>query len=525
MSSDIQIRKAILPMDIQAYTGIPWNLFSATWQGEIAGIYGTRLLQDLARIIGYYLVYEKGAEFFLEGSNGDYTPADLPFVRSASLIDKQARFMFGKPAEFIVSSSDPEDDSEITKKSISLLQTLLDNVMEKGSFADKCLKGFKDACIGERVAITLDFNPGNITIKFLQSFAFVYELDEFENLSKLVTFYTINDSMDKTEQRIYKKKWEMNDQGFCQITEEIFDGNGVVIEEVTAPNITKFEYIPGCVILNDGLTGDQDGESDIKHLARYEEWYSKLANADIDAGRQGMNPVRWAKDLDPESTKDLSIAPGAFWDVTSDQEVIGENGNGKGELGVLETAMNYSDPMAKTLDRIASAMNEDVDVPNINADSMKGVITSGKTLKAIYWPLTVRCDEKLIAWKPALRFVANTIIEGARLYPESTTRYLKEPLPDIEYTLTVSNPYPLPEDEAEEKGVDLQEVNNLTMSRKTYMIKWQKITSKEADKELEQIMLEKQMLENSFTQSMSAASGSRVAQIGGESNDEVDTMD
>lgn len=516
MSTERLERRVVTPMDVSAYTGIPWNLFSNAWQNEVAGIYGQRLLENLARIIGYYFVYEKGAEFFLEGSNGDYTPADLAFTRSASLINKQARFMFGSPVQFIIAGENPDDDSDAIKQQISALQTLVDNVMEKGSFADKCLKGFKDACIGERVAVTLDFNPGNITIKFLPSYAFIYEMDQYENLSKIVTFFTVDDNVEKDLQRIYKKRWMMNNNGFCEITEEIFDGNGLVVEEISKPLVTKFTYIPAWVILNDGLTGDEDGESDIKHLGRYEEWYSKLANADIDAGRQGMNPVRWAKDLSPESTAGLSIAPGAFWDVTSDQEIIGTDGSGKGELGVLETAMNYSEPLSNTLERIASAMNEDVDVPNISADSMTGTLTSGKALKAIYWPLSVRCDEKMIAWKPALRFIANTIIEGARLYPESAKPYSENPITDVKYTLVVENPYSLPEDVIEEKTIDLQGVNAQVMSRKKYIIKWQKVTNKEADKELEQIMLEKQMLEGGFTQAMAGAAGSAIAPAEGE---------
>jgi hypothetical protein len=489
-------------VDYQNYTGVPFGLIQKEYTEEISGIYGSKLLQDLGRVIGYYDIYERGADFFTEGSNGDYVPANLRYMRSANLIDKEARFAFGKPAEFIVTPADTDDESETTKANISILQDLLDGVMEQGSFADKCLKGFKDACIGERVAVVLDFNPEGITIKFLPSFSFIYERDSYERLTKLITFYTIKDSQNKTEQRVYKKKWELVG-GVCHVLEQVYNGAGQMLETLY-DETTAFTFLPCWVILNDGLTGDENGVSDIARLQNYEAWYSKLANADIDAGRQGMNPVRWARDMSPDSTENLSIAAGAFWDMASSPD----NEDGKsGEVGVLETSMNYSEPLGKTLDRIATGMNDTLDVPNINADSMTGVITSGKTLKAIYWPLQLRCDEKMIAWIPALRFVANTIIVGAKHYPDSAKLYITDPVPDFEYTLSVENPYSLPEDDTEEKTTDLQQVNAQTMSRKTFIKKWQRLTDKEADRELEQIAREQQLLENSMMQPLFSSAG------------------
>ena len=63
----------------------------------------------------------------------------------------------------------------------------------------------------------------------------------------------------------------------------------------------------------------------------------------------------------------------------------------------------------------------------------------------------------------------------------------------------MENQYPLPEDEAEEKVIDLQEVNNQTMSKKSYMKKWRNLTDEEADQELEQIARERELLEDSFS--------------------------
>jgi len=82
-------------------------------------------------------------------------------------------------------------------------------------------------------------------------------------------------------------------------------------------------------------------------------------------------------------------------------------------VGTLENSMNYSVPLKTTLDRIKTSAYEQVDVPNITLESMTGVITSGKSLKAIYWSLIVRCKEKMKVWGPQLRHLVKIIIDGS----------------------------------------------------------------------------------------------------------------
>ena len=162
--------------------------------------------------------------------------------------------------------------------------------------------------------------------------------------------------------------------------------------------------------------------------------------------------------------------------------------------------MNYSTALGTTLDRIKNTMYEQCAVPNVSPEALKGVVSSGKTLKAIYWDLIVRCDEKMLAWRPALQFLGKCIIEGVRLYPKAGQFYIDEALPDIGYTIRVDNQYSLPEDEQEEKQTDLAEVTAQTMSRKSYMKKWRNLTDDEAEEELRQIALERQILEDAFTE-------------------------
>lgn len=467
---------------------------------ELAGVYGSRVLADIQQILGYYQIYEHGAPFVSEGSNGDYIPSDLRYKDARKLINKEARFLFSKHPDIQVDVPFVNDSqAEQAKSAASDLQSYVDRVIDQNNFYLKLVKAARDCFIGKRVAYFINFNEETrkISIDFVPSTEFVYEteLDDVEKLSKIVTFYTIYDAESRTQQRIYKKKYWMKD-GVCWLFEAIYDGAGQLIEELTPERPTQFSYIPAGVIINDGLTGDMDGVSEIEQLAEFESWYNRMSSADIDAERQGMNPTRYAIDADPNTTKNLSIAAGSFWDLASDPNSPKEGVTA--QVGVIETSMGYSSSLDSTLGRIRSAMYESVDVPDTSAEALKGVVSSGKTLKAIYWSLIVRCDEKMLTWRPAISRIVDTLIDGGKLYPLSASAYAKESLPDVEYTITVDNQYPLPEDETEEKTIDMQEVNNQVMSKLSYMKKWRGLTDDEAQLELEQIAREREMLEDSY---------------------------
>lgn len=480
---------------VAAALRVPFSLISA----EVEGLYGSQVLAEMAQIIGYYDVYEKGASFKTEGSKGDYTPSDLKFKQVASLINKEARFLFSHSPDLWVDVP-PGENKEEAKEANTILQNLVDRVLEKNHFKSKLLKAAKDCFIGKRVAYFVNFNEekGTIKVNFIPSLEFVYETDEDDTdlITKLVAFYTVVDHQSKAQQRIYKKKYWMHEDGYCWISEAIYDGHGTLLEELTPERATKFQYIPAGVVVNDGLTGDLMGESEVNSLEDFESWFSRLSNADMDAERQGMNPVRWARDMNPASTKNLSIAAGAFWDLQTDQN----SAEGvTGEVGVLETSMNYTNAISSTLSRIKSSMYDTLDMPDVSPEALKGVVSSGKTLKAIYWGLIVRCDEKMLAWRPAIENILRIIIDGAKLYPGSAQSFVSEPIPEVEFEVRVDNQYPLPEDESEEKQTDLAEVTAQTMSKKAYMKKWRNLTDEEADAELQQIAKERELLEDSFS--------------------------
>lgn len=491
---------------VVSFIDIPYFLYD----DEISSSEKSKYTSEIKEIKKYYKNYKKGVSFIPEGSNGDYVPSDLRYKKSAMIMNKEARFLFSNPPTFNVNADDVDGKF---KKENAIVQEFLDKVLEKNHFNANILKALKDCFIGKRIAIVLNFNEiSGITITFLNSLEFVYKTSNRggNELSKFVTFYNMNETDSLKEQRWFKKIYVKEEDG-VYVEENIYSGSGQLIESITPKTKIKFDYIPAVVILNDGLIGDKKGESELSCLINYEKNYSRLANADMDAERKSMNPIRYTVDASQDSTKKLSISPGSYWDIQSDEE---KPETRTAKVGIIEPNMNYSSALKTTLDRIENEMFAELDVPNINSEQLAGVITSGKTIEALYWGLTVRCDEKMLAWGDALKTIAYAIIEGGILYPNCISKYTDESaLPDIPVRVVVENNYPLPEDVQEEKTMDITEVESNVMSRKAYLKKWRGLTDKEADQELEQIRREKEMLEDSYSSNF-------VSDVTGNSNQE-----
>lgn len=480
------------PEALTAYRKIPYALIRAELNLD-----SDAALQEFTDICKYYKVYNKGKDFTVEGSNGDYIPARLKYKMAYNLINKEARFLFAERPDIKIKAKGVLGTvTEETQNSLTKMSELINEVLDKNKFEDILLKAAKDSFIGKRVAGLVNFNEEDgITITFLNSLQFIYEMkpNNPNVLSKFICWTIIKNSINNIEKRIFKKKFTLEDDGKVYVEEIIYDGAGVEVEVVTEKQPILLDFIPAVIILNDGLSGDILGESEVELLMYDEEWYSKLSNADNDAQRKSMNPTKYTVDMESNSTKNLSTAAGSYWDLGSDQNLE----NPKPMVGLLEPEMSYSESLKTTLDRIKTSAYETVDVPNVTNESLSGVITSGKALKAIYWPLIIRCKEKMKVWGPALSTMVDIIIKGAAIYPKCADRYINTQLNLVDYIVIIEQNTPLPEDENEEKTINLAEVEALVMSKKTYMQRWYGLTDDEVNRELQQIALERQILEDS----------------------------
>lgn len=468
------------------------NSYQEFVTAELAGLYGSAVLQEMNDILRLYDIYEGRENFIDKSEEKDYTQTEKRTNLIKKLIKEESRFLFGKTPELYIQ---PKNDTDADKDKAGEINLYLNKILKDNLFSEKLVKGARDCFIGKRAAIKLYANQDTkeLRIMFLPSLEFIYESDE-ENpneLKKIIFFYQTNKEVERDKQRIWKQKYEMID-GRCILNEGIYNGNGILIEPINVDIDLQLSGIPCYVIINDGLSGDPFGESDVKELLDNQIQYNRLSSEDVDTLRKGMDRIIYGVDIDPEASEKFKLKPGAFWDVPTDPTAEGKQAT----LGTIPTDFGYGEKIESSLKRIKSDMYEMLNIPMLSNDELKGMMTSGKTMKALYWQLITRCEEKMMAWRPALEWLIRAILEITEVYQI-------ENLPQLDYTVTVENNYPLQEDEDEEKTLDLQQVNAQAMSRKTFIKKWQGVTDDVADAEIKQIALEREMLEESYVSGMS----------------------
>lgn len=452
--------------------------------------------QELLQIQQNYIDYKKGAKFYTEGSAGDYKPSDIRFKIAKTLLDKEARFMFSQTPDFYIQ---PVDTDERTRTEAQEYQKLVDKVLndKKNNFSRTLLQSAKDCFIGKRVACLVDFSEDDgIQTHFYSSLQFYYETEYgSDRLTKFISFENVSESKTMRERRYLVNRYEERNN-VIYMSSILYDGSGKPLEELITETATQLEYIPAIVIFNDGTLLDKRGVSEMESLAEYEEGYSRLGNADIDSERKGMNPIRYTVDMNPSTTQTLPSGAGAYWDLQSNQNIDERSPM----VGTLAPQMNHTESVKETLSRIKTAMYNELDVPNISEETMAGTITSGKALKALYYPLQVRCDEKMKVWKPALEFIIETIVDLAKLNKDIVSSlYVIPTLAEIQYNIQVVENYALMEDEETEKDSDLAEIAANARSRKSYIKKWRKEefkTDEQIDDELMQIAVEQNMFDS-----------------------------
>lgn len=220
---------------LTAFNRIPYALINA----EITG--GAKdTLDELTEICKYYKVYKKGASFTVEGTNGDYVPAKLNYKMAASLINKEARFLFAEPPDITV---EPKGDvgkiTEDAKNALTVMNDLVKTILDANKFEEALIKAAKDCFIGKRVAGLVNFNEDDgVTITFLPSTQFIYEtrVGNPNIVTKFVCFIIVKNSITLSEKRIFKKKFELvtdeDGNDVVYLEEALYDGAGKELEIV-----------------------------------------------------------------------------------------------------------------------------------------------------------------------------------------------------------------------------------------------------------------------------------------------------
>lgn len=490
---------------------------------------------DFLEIERFYYRYHKGTRYFISdhlqrrlANDGieytdDFKPSCMHYRKIANLINKQARFLFGKEPDINLNLNiDLGDNDDALKKALDITREMMDNIIRLSSFTSKLFIASKDCAIGKRVACVVNFNPDSgITIDFLPAFNFVFEYDKvFEDkLSYFAYFRPLTKSSNGKEIKYFVKKvyrltrkplppdqieneYSPRFEYGCNVQEMVYDEKGEDITKEYEREYGKLfkgdielPFIPAEVIINNGLLDETLGISDVRELEDYEAWYNALSCLDMDALRKAMNPTKYTVDMDESTTVNMSNNAGAYVDLMSDKK---DPESKSPSIGLLESQLRFSEPLKDLLSMVNKEMYNFVDVPDIDLETMSGVITSGKALRALYWGLIIRCEEKMKIWAPAISRIMTIVLEGCYAFPQIAQRYLgNQPFPSkIDYEFEVIRNNPLPEDEDEEKSSDMQEVNAGLMSRKSYIMKWRNFNEAQAEEEIIQLAIESNIIDN-----------------------------
>lgn len=460
---------------------------------ELNGLYGD-YLKRINEINKWYSIYN-GNQEWETANNLDYVPTKKITNIIKKLIDTRARFMFGKELYFDIRpvASDKKGSTQNQDKAEEK-ETLLKQILNENKFHSKILKAYKDCSIGGKVAIKL-WASSDIGLKIIfcpaQEVFVQYNQDDIDILQKVIFFYIINDDSNKFKQRIKKQTWELID-GKCILNESIVNGVGTPIKVEYQNYNTGLDFIPVIIIQNGGLTGETEGISDVKQLWNNQDAYNRLTSDDIDALRFQMFGQDVLTDASEESLKNIKIAPGAMIDLQTD---LSQSADGRqAKIERLESSFSYKDKFEDTVNRIKNDMFDTLDVPNVSLEQLRGLMQSGKSMKALYWGLISACEEDWAEWGPALSQMVDYIFKMIDKYNLYNARKIAK----YETTLNLEHSYPIQEDENEQKKIDMEEVISDLRSHKSYMSKWGKY--EDVESELEQIQLEKQLLDDVYTQ-------------------------
>ena len=429
--------------------------------GGQSGLLARREMETVQQLYDWY-----------EGRRGGEEEAPLSVNLIKKLIKDEARFMAGRPPEIRLQS---EDGAAAAALEDWLRATLEDNRWQR-----RLMQGVRDCLIGRRVALKLGGAPGaRPSLRFVPSTGFLYETepDNCERLSWILFFCWLEaDAGGRAAQRLWRQKYWM-ENGRCLVDESVCDAAGRPLEVRSERRDTGLDFIPAYVIVNDGLSGDVTGESDVSALIESQRAYDRLKSDDLDALRYNMFPQKVFVDASQQSIDKVVIAPNAMIDLVTDPAAASGR---QASASVLEGGFPYDARLENALSRIKSDMYELVSVPEMTPERLQGFSASGQSMKALYWSMICRCEEKWACWDDALRWMVRGLAAIARAY-----RVPDAPEGDFAYTVKIEHLYPITGDEEDERRRDMEEVRAGVRSRLSYIRKWQ--VGEDARAELERL--------------------------------------
>ena len=499
------------------------------FKNSLLGLFANDLefRKELPEVQAYYEFYEgrrwAGEDDLLNNkgqlwavSDRDYTPTREVRNLTKKLLKKQGRFMTSVPPTLVLSSY----DDNANRDTIDTKRGCVEHILRDTKFWNKFGKAFMDCTIGKRVLLCMlaDVDAqgkplGTVKFRFYTMPEFIYEYDEndIDILKKVEIAYQDKSTIGKIQrdQRWHKWIYEMRDDGYCWATYKIVDGANItafttlttsagddnednVIEtyELKTEWNTGLQELPCKVILNDGLTGDIRGYSDVKDLMDMAMSYNRTMSDYRDALRFKMFEQPVFVDVKSSSLKNIKIAPNQLIDLKSDPTLgDGTGSNSVAKFGTLGSTFSFQSAVDSYLEQLKKDMYELMEQPMPEAIID---VPSAKALKMVYYDLITRCEEKWRTWDEVLTWVVH-MLEVYQSFGLFKDVIGSETLA-IETTVYWKHNYPLPDDDESLRTIGIQEVEANVRSHKSYIEEFG--NSEDAEAEFDRIMEEQEQIQN-----------------------------
>lgn len=444
-----------------------------------------QLITDQDACLKLYDIYDGSAQKWETKAGMDYVPTKRITNKIKYLIKEVARFMFSRAPEITIQAV---GETHGNAEKCAALESFVRETLQRSLFSGALPKAGRDQFIGKRVALKVTGGrdtPLKVSFRPVLETWPVWDAETATQLNKLIYLYQQAESEKPEEQRFFFQKYDM-EKGRAYVEERIVNGRGDTMEDRISRTALPINYIPSYVLINDGLTGDTIGESEVEQLRDLADAYNRMTSDDTDALRFNMFPQTAFTDASEESLKSVKVAPKALIDLQTDPSRM----DGQAKAQVLESGFSYDARIENHLNRLEKDMREMMGVPPKSLDEYKSSGISGKALRALYWPLITKCEEKWAEWDSALIWMVRCLYDLAIAYGQA------EGFAGADFTVLIEHLYPLTDDEEEERAQDLREVAQGARSIHSYLDKWR--PGDDAEEEIQRIVQEKRMLEEQF---------------------------
>ncbi|WP_394870553.1 phage portal protein [Clostridium butyricum] len=442
----------------------------------------------------------------------DYVPSQLIDNKIKPLIQKQARFMFGRAPDILLKPLD-KNNREICEE----LRQKIDTILDDNKFWSNTLKAFRLATITKRVLLRIEANP-NSPIKLyyhsIDDFSYNINTDDTSEL-KDVTFVREDPNNADNEYNVSNQIWYRYTyymkNNVCYLKIETFKGDNLDTPIDIKEQNTGLSHIPCWVIVNEQSSNNIIGCTDIKDLKPLQNAYNRRLSDFNDALRFLMFGQTAVIDGNEDDVNKCTIAPNSLMAIKT-RDSDSSDSTRQATISRVESSFSNAEPVKMFLDMLDDSMHEKLAIPL--AAQLKEV-PSAKTIKYVYTELVARCDEKWNDWEPIIRNLITLIIESCQKF--NCYSDWKSEWNSLKYFLVINKNYPIPEDEEDKKKLAMDEVQSKVRSHKSYIKEFS--DDEDIEEEFNEILQETELL-NQANDTLMAGTNSDIEDLNNQINGE-----